>query len=332
MDTKNRKPGFPGRVGATVIGLFLAASLSLAISAHDSPGGRRQALRESQLRTMDQFLQVYGGEDWSSVGAEVSSHPDAAENPRIMSVFLSLGNSFLNRYEIDHAAAELDRGLAYFEAVAGNSALWGHRPLAGAVVVYLGISAVRLDSECDVGDAAGRIADFHVRVAEVAAAEADLIAPIEEYAVFADSTAEEDAARAALYATAAAFLPEDARSAEWTRDASIVTGRISSAGAETSAEASLTLSQAELLYEVFGQEVPRALGRFAGPRNLVVRFRFPHDAQPADVAPIFEGGSLDNAIRDSRILGAVLTLYLRQFPAGSQCEISGGEIIREPNY
>ncbi|HEV8117846.1 MAG TPA: hypothetical protein VGQ32_04935 [Thermoanaerobaculia bacterium] len=332
MDSKNRKPGFVGRVGATLIGLFLAASLALAISAQDSPGRRRQALRESQLRTMDQFLQVYGSVDWSSVAAEVSSHPEAAENPRIMSVFLSLGNSFLNHYEIDHAAAELDRALAYFEAVAGNSALWGHRPLAGAVVVYLGISAVRLDSECDVGDAAGRIADFHVRVAEVAAAEADLIAPIEEYAVFADSTAEEDAARAALYATAAAFLPEDARSAEWAQDASIVMGRISSAGAETSAEASLALSQAELLYEAYGREVPRVLGRFAGPRNQVVGFRSSGGAQPASAAPIFEGGSLDNAIQDSRVLAALLTSYLRQFPAGSQCEISGGEIIRDPRY
>jgi len=311
---------------------LLTASLALAISANDSPGRRRQALRESQLRAMDQFVQVYGGEDWSSVGAEVSSHPDAAENPRIMSVFLSLGNSFLNRYEIHHSAADLDRALVYFEAVAGNSTLWGHRPLAGAVVVYLGVSAVRLDNECDVGDSAGRIAAFHARVAEVAAAEADAVAPIEEYAVFTETTAEEDAARAALYATAAAFLPEDARSAEWALDASIVTGRMSSAGAETSAEASLTLSQAELLYETTGREVPRALGRFAGSRNMVVRFRSPGDAQPASAAPIFEGGSLDNAIYDSRLLAALLTSYLRQFPAGSQCEISGGDTVAEPRY
>jgi hypothetical protein len=332
MDSKNRKPGFLGRVGAILIGLSLAASLALAISANDSPGRRRQALRESQLRAMDQFVQVYGGVDWSAVGAAVVEHPDAAENPRIMSVFLSLGNAFLNRYEIGHSSADLGRALAYFEAVAGSSTLWGHRPLAGAVVVYLGISAVRLDSECDVGDSAGRIADLHALVAEVAAAEADVIAPIEEYAVFAETTAEEDAARAALYATAAAFLPEDARSAAWALDASIVTGRISSAGAERSAEASLVLSQAELLYEASGQEVPRALSRFAGPRSLVVPFRSSGGAQPAAAAPIFEDGSLDNAIQDSRVLAALLTSYLRQFPAGSQCEISGGDTVREGRY
>lgn len=334
MDTIHRKPGFLGRVGAIGIGLCLAASLALAISPNDGPGRRRQALRAAQLRAMDEFVRVYGGADWSVVGIDVAEHPDAAQNPRIMSVFLSLGNVFLNRYEIGHSAADLERALDYFEAVASSSALWGHRPLAGAVVVYLAIGSARLDSECDVGDHGGRIEALHSRVAEVAAEEADVIAPLEEYAVLVETTAEEDAARAALYATAAALLPEDPRSAEWDLFARIVVGRILQTRPEMSAEAALTLSQAELVYEASGQEIPRSVGLYAGARTLVVEFRGPviGDAQPAGIAPIFEGGSLETAMRDSRVVAALLTNYLRLFPAGSQCETAGGDIVREPRY
>src|SRR5262249_6326286 len=167
MARNNRETRSFGRAGAIALYLLLAANLTLAISPNDSPFRRRQALREAQLRMMDEFAQAYGAADWSAVGIALADHPQAADNPRIMSVFLSLGNVFVNRYELGHAAADLDRALTYFETVAGSSALWGHRPLAGSVVVYLGVSVARLDGECDGGAVGERVEGLHRKVAEV---------------------------------------------------------------------------------------------------------------------------------------------------------------------
>ena len=317
-----------GRAGAIAFGLFLAASLTLAISAKDSPHRRRQALRESQMRMMDEFAQAYGSTDWSIVGAAVAEHPLAPENPRIMSIFISLGNVYLNRYELRHSPADLDRALTLFESVAGAEDLWGGRPFAGSVVVYLGVSLLRIDSECDVGAYGGRIEDLRRLVVEAAAAEADAVAPAEEYTEqFLETTPEEDAARAALYATAAALLPDDPRSAEWARYAGALAARLSS-GDSGSAESSLVLSQAELVYEWSGSDVPRAFGRFAGTGALAVPFRksVSNGVGIEKAAPVFEpDGSVETAAQDSRVTAALLTIYLRQFPAGSQCDATDGE-------
>ena len=331
MARQNRQPRSFGKAGVIALGLLLAANLALAISPNDSPFKRRQALRETQLRMMDEFARAYAGADWSAVTIALAEHPRAADNPRIMSIFLSLGNVFLNRYELGHAAADLDRALTYFETVAGGSALWGQRPLAGSVVVYLGVSVSRLDGECDVGAFGSRVEELHRKVTEVAADEADAIAPAEEYTEeYLETTAEEDAARAALYATAATLLPDDPRAAEWERDAGVLAMRISRAGA-ASAEAMLTLAQAELVYEASGRDVPRAYGLFSDSSRIVVAFRSAPSGgvRVERAAPIFEAdGTLETAVADSRVAASLLAAYLHRFPAGSQCgsveeEISG---------
>ena len=323
MNTQNRKPRnirFAGTLGAILAGVLLAANLALAISAYDTPNRRRQALREAQLRSMDQFAQSYASTDWSAVGAAVAGNPLAAENPRIFSIFLSLGNVFLNRYEVGHSQADLDRAMGYFEMVAGNEDLWGSRPLAGSVVVYLGVSLVRLDAECDVGASADRIEAFRNRVAEIAAAEADVIAPLEEYASLVATTEEADAARAGIYATAAVLIADDARSSEWRRDAESLAAALSSSGS-TSAETALTMSQAELMYEASG-DVPRSFGGFAPSKALVVAFRGPGSVavEMSKASPAVAPETLETPIQDSRATAAMLSAYLRQFPPGSQCE------------
>ena len=329
MTKQNRETWSSGRAGAIAFGLFLATNLALAISPNDSPFRRRQALRETQLRMMDEFAQAYAGADWSAVAVALAENPQTADNPRIMSVFLSLGNVFVNRYELGHAAADLDRALTYFETVAGGSALWGHRPLAGSVVVYLGVSVARLDSECDVGAFGQRVEELHRKVTEVAADEADAIAPAEQYTEeYLEATAEEDAARAALYATAANLLPDDPRAAEWERYASVLAVRISQAAAAT-AESTLMLAQAEIVYQASGRDVPRAYGVFSVSSHIIVPFRSAASGgvRIEKAAPIFEpDGTLETAVADSRVTAALLAAYLHRFPAGSQCESVEEEI------
>jgi serine/threonine protein kinase len=329
MTRQNREPRSFGRGGAIAFGLLLAANLALAISPNDSPFKRRRALRETQLRMMDEFAHAYAGTDWSAVAIALAEHPQAADNPRIMSVFLSLGNVFVNRYELGHAAADLDRALTSFETVAESSALWGHRPLAGSVVVYLGVSIARLDGECDIGAFGQRVEELHRKVTEVAADEADAIAPVEEYTEeYLETTAEEDAARAALYATAANLLPDDPRATEWERYASVLAVRILRAAA-ASAETTLMLAQAEIVYEAWGKDVPRAYGAFSVSSNIIVPFRRAASGgvRIEKAAPIFEpDGTLETAVADSRVTAALLTAYLRRFPAGSQCESVEEEI------
>jgi len=322
MSTRNRNPRntrFLGTVVAIFTALLLAANLAFAISGIDGPH-RRPNGRDSQLRAMFPFAQ-YATTDWSAVTAALNERPLAAENPRIFSIFLTLGNVFLSGYEIGHVQSVLDRSMGYFEMVAANEDLWGHRPLAGSVVVYLGVSLIRLDSECDVGTSAERIAQLRARVAEIAASEADEIAPIEDLTSLVSASPEEGAARAAIYATAAALLPDDPRSAEWTSNASTIAAALTSAGS-ASAEASLTMSLVELIYEPSG-DVPRALAAFAPSKPLVMAFR--HDVsgggQTAKAAPALDSDALDAVIQDSQANEALLAAYLRQFPPGSQCEI-----------
>src|SRR5713226_3066891 len=257
MNNQNQKAQNLGR-GVVVVTLlvFLATSSMLAISSDDGPHRRRNPERDSRIRAMDAFARRYGGADWSIVGSALADHPGNASNPRIMSVFLSLGNVYLNRFEQHGAGADLDRSLAFFEAVAGNEQLWGKRPIAGAVVAYLGISLVRLEAECGVGGYQGRVEDLRRKVTEISAEEADAIAQAEEYAEeFVATTPEEDATRAALYAAAATLLPEDSRAQMWGYYVRSLAIRLSSLDART--------AETALVYEISGKEIPRELERFA---------------------------------------------------------------------
>ena len=108
MNNQNQKAQDLGR-GVVVVTLlvFLATSSMLAISSDDGPHRRRQPVQDSRIRAMDAFARRYGGADWSIVGDALANHPGNASNPRIMSVFLSLGNVYLNRFEQHGAGADL---------------------------------------------------------------------------------------------------------------------------------------------------------------------------------------------------------------------------------
>ncbi|HLN59383.1 MAG TPA: hypothetical protein VK416_12555, partial [Thermoanaerobaculia bacterium] len=188
MTKQNRKTGSLGRAAAFAVLFFLAAGLTLGISPRDRQGRRRQATRESRIAAMDVFGTNYGGVDWSPVMSDLAERPGERGNPRVVSIFLSLGNVDLNRFELRHSAADLDRAIGFFEAVAGRADLWGKRPLAGSVVAYLGISLVRLEEECDVGQSQSRIEELRRKVIEVSGDEADAIAPLEEYMYLIEAT------------------------------------------------------------------------------------------------------------------------------------------------
>jgi hypothetical protein len=119
---------------------FLAAGALPAISDRDTPGRRRQALRESLVRAMDVFAANYGDADWSAVAGALFENPSDAANPAFMSVPLSLANVYRNRYEARYSEADLERSIALAEWVAWNRALWGSREGSGAVVAYLDIT------------------------------------------------------------------------------------------------------------------------------------------------------------------------------------------------
>lgn len=336
MTRQNRKPRSLGRAGAAASLVFFAASLLSAISPDERGDRRRQAMRESQIRAMDRFARSYGHANWSIVASAIAAHPGDPANPRIMSVFLSLGNVYLTRFEERRAAVDIDRALGLFEAVAGSEELWGRRPFAGSVVAYLGISLARLAGECDVSPYQGRIDELRQEVIEIGAAEADAVAEAEiDAEKFLATTPEEDAARAALYAAAAVLQPEDLRAKTWEQDARFLGAHLSSLETR-SAETEMTLSQAALLYEMSGGPVPPELEQFFTARPLVVAFRglsSMADAQAGKPAAVVEPGEpLETAVRESRAVAALLSGYLRQFPPGSQCEGVGEETGSVPEW
>ncbi len=328
MAKQNRKTGSLGRAGAFAVLFFLAAGLALGISPRDGQGRRRQAMRESRIAAMDVFGSKYGGVDWSPVMGSLAERPGDAGNPRIMSIFLSLGNVDLNRFELRHSAADLDRAIGFFEAVAGSADLWGKRPLSGSVVAYLGISLVRLEGECDVGQFRSRVEELRQKVIEVSGNEADAVAPLEEYMYLIETTPEEDAARAALYAAAANLQPEDPRGETWRLYARLIAERLALLDSQTE-ETALSLSQAELLYELSGGDIPRVFERNLSRPRFVVAFRGSSSVSALrEASPVRLNDpedSLERAVGDSRILAALLSEYLREFPPGEQCEIVEGE-------
>ncbi len=324
MTTQNRKTRNLGQAGAGAVLLFLAAGLLSAISPDGRGDQRRQAMRESEIHAMDTFAQSYGDADWSLVRSAIAAHPGDAANPQVMSVFLSLGNVYLTRFEERRAAADIDRALGLFEAVAGSEDLWGRRPFAGTVVAYLGISLARLAGECDVSAYQGRIDELRQKVIEVSAAEADAVAEAEiDGEEFLTTTPEEDAARAALYAAAAVLRPDDPRAKDWGQAVRLLAARLSSLD-QRSAETAVTLSQAALLYELSGQAIPPEIQQLSSAWPLVVAFRGLSSvtgAQTSEAGVVVETGEpLETAVRESRFVAGLLYNYLRQFPPGSQCE------------
>jgi hypothetical protein len=323
MIKQNRDSRNLGRAGAAAFLVFLAASLLVAISPDQRGDQRRQAMRESQIRAMDTFAQRYGDADWSLVVGPILANPGDAANPRIMSVFISLGNVYLTRFEERRAAEDIDRALGLFEDVAGHEELWGRRPFAGSVVAYLGVSVARLAGECDVSGYQGRIDELRRRVIEASGSEADAVAEAEiDAEKFVATTQEEDASRAALYAAAAVFQPEDPRAKDWGLYARLLALRLSSLESR-SAETTVTLSQAAFLYEMSGGAIPTEIQQFFSAWPLEVAFRGRPSivgarASEANVA-IEPGDELETAVADSRFVAALLFNHLQQFRPGSRC-------------
>jgi len=302
---------------------LLAASSLAALGRDDGQGRRRDAWRQRELQVMDQFAARYGEADFSIVGEALTVQPRSLTNPGIMSVFLSLGNVYLNRFEQSRDTADLDRSLGFLELVAGSSELWGKRPLAGSVVAYLGISVARLRTECGVSTYQSRIDGLSRQVFTVTAEEADAVAMVEEETEeFVATTAQEDAARAALYAAAAALLPEDPRATAWENNMRRLAVRLSSDDSQ-STETMLALSQAALLYELSGKDIPLELDLFVFSVRRIgpIRLSSLGGSSPASdsVAVVEPGDSLENAIRESRVVATVLVDYLRRLPPRLPC-------------
>src|SRR6476646_9875941 len=112
MNKQNRNTRVFGWTVAAALLVFFAAGPLRAIGP-DERGERRQATQERQIRAMDAFALTYGDADWSIVAMAIAAHPGDAANPKAMSVFLSLGNVSLTRFEEFRAAADLDRALSY---------------------------------------------------------------------------------------------------------------------------------------------------------------------------------------------------------------------------
>jgi hypothetical protein len=347
MIRQNRKTRSFGRVGAVALGVFFAASLLLALRPANSDGSpgdrmrnRREALRASEIRVMDIFGQNYGGADWSLVTSDLESHPSGPANPAFMSVPLSLANVYLNRYEVGHDKANLDRSVELLEWVAANRGIWGGRDGTGSVVSYLDISLARVRAECDIGGFEARIDELWQSAMTITAEEADALlaagwgpdrpcAPTLWLPACTESIlpyppeSEAQASRAALFSAAASFLQGDSRAAAWAQGAQLA-ARFPGAVCQT-AQTELDLSQGALSFLLSGGDAPAELQPVTGARgsgrSSSACSTFPTGYETSGpVALVDPATSLASAIRDSRVVAYYVSeLYLWHFPPGSQC-------------
>jgi hypothetical protein len=362
MTRQNRNFRSFGRVGAAALAVFLASSLLLALRAGDGADSpedrirsRRQALRASQIRVMDIFGQNYGSTDWSLVTSDLEAHPSDPANPAFMSVPLSLANVYLNRYEVGHDKANLERSVHLLEWVASSRALWGGRDGSGSVVSYMDISLSRLRAECDIGGFETRIDELWRTAMSITAEEAQALLeggggpdrpchPTRWLGACVLSIlpypAEQEAraSRAALLAAASSFLADDPHASEWAQSARELAVRVP-ASVCPAAETELVLSQGALSYRLAGGDAPVEFDAGSGSRGTgqasLGCSPFPAGYETAgSVDVVTPGDSLATAIRDSRVVAFHLSAdYLWRFPPGSQCDLDDEEgDIRAPRY
>jgi hypothetical protein len=290
------------------------------------PRRHRAAIRASLIKQTNVFGQNYGAADWSGVTSELMAHPDGAGNPAVMSIPLSLGNVYLNRFEVGHDGANLERAIQMFERVTSLYVLWGKREGAGSVVSYLDISLTRLEGECDVGEFASRIDALWNAAMTITADETGVPAPVEMLSILPIGE-REDASRAALFAAAANFLADDPRAETWERAGRELASRFSPAVCQTQ-ETFLALSQGALAYRLLGRGSPAEFDSNLHGARLTfaqcpgLKFDYVTTGPVAAVAP---GESLDNAVSDSRVVAHWLFAYLELFPPGSGCLEDDGE-------
>src|SRR6266571_4781311 len=166
-----------GRTCVLALLVLLAASSAFSLG---NPGFRnRQQQRLGEIRVMNIFGLNYGATNWSAVTSELAARPGDAGNPAVMSIPLSLGNVYLNRFETGKDEADLERAIQMFERVTGNYGWWGGREGSGSVVSYLDISMSRLQGECDIGAFQSRIDALSLAAMEITAEEADALLAVE---------------------------------------------------------------------------------------------------------------------------------------------------------
>jgi hypothetical protein len=310
-----------GRISVFAVIAGLAASAALALG-HQRPS--REERRLSEIRTMNIYGLNYGATDWSAVTQELAANPDAAGNTAVMSIPLSLGNVYLNRFETGHDPADLQRGIQMFQRVVGNYAWWGGRTGSGSVVTYLDISMSRLRAECDVGELQSEIDALWDAARVITAEEADAALVAEGTESTIPAAGRFDPSRVSLLASAASLLGDDSRASGW--EATAVEIASSYENSCLTLETYIALTQATLAYNISKREVPPGLvGLFSlavfrqgvGCGPLITAYQ-----TSGPVAAVTDGGSLAAAIHDSEVVTFILDRMLSQFHPGTQCGLS----------
>ena len=304
-----------GRTWALVAIAVLAASSALALGNQGDGGLRDRLLR---IRAMDMLVINYGSTNWYDVTSSLAAHPGDPDNAAVMSVFLSIGNVHLNRYEKDADPAHLARSLQFFEWVVANHSLWGERQGSGSVVSYLDISVRRLQKECDVGEYGLRIDSLANMAMAITAEEADTVAfskSIESILPIVDTS------RVSLLAAAANFLRGDLRAPAWGQSAERLAADLKTSDCGT-LESAMDLSLGALSYRLAGQPVPDGFrdvtfyGEFhpAGCPGIIKGY-----VTNAPVSVVKPGPSLDAVIHDAQIVAIDVEEYLWFYQPGRYC-------------
>lgn len=216
---------------ASLAGVLLLAYVGAIYAAESvSPEREPDALRKAEWKVMDILIDTYGATDWSHVTSHLLSNADDAGNPNIFVIPISLGNGFLNRYEISKDSSDSEKALQYFEEVTEGYRLWAKRWLTPAVVHYLVISIDRMRKSCDdhwdlPPVQRKRASVLWKKAKAILKEEADYRLTVNlpylpyESCFTGDSKAEENAWEAALFAVAANFLSEDPQAITWDEKA-----------------------------------------------------------------------------------------------------------------
>jgi hypothetical protein len=246
------------RIGWVVLLAFgLGAGTILGMRSGDEGEQRREVARRSQLAAMGSVLKSYGAADSSALTEFLAANPTGEVNAELMVIPLSLGNVYLNAFELRRSGADLERSIQQFEFVAGQDGSWTGQHGSGAVIAYLQISLARVDRECDVGDLAGRIADLKVRVDQITLSEAQSRSVAELPS--SEDPSEDDANDAALFAAAANFLADGPDRAGWLdRSRTLASRALSGCPSPVTL---LVASEGALTFQMTGSGVPDEFGK-----------------------------------------------------------------------
>ena len=324
MTSQNRKSRSLGPAGWLALLVVFVASTAAALLPDETPAdkirNRLAALRAGMVAQMNVFAQNYASADWSAVTSELAADPDGAGNAAIMTIRVSFGNVYLNRFEIGHSPADLEQAIRIFEGVTAYHASWGHRTGSAALVAYLDVSLSRVVAECDIGGYEDRIAALWDAAMAITADEAGPTLPSIRMTAILPFRGVDDAGQASLLAAAANFLRDDPRAASWEERARLLASRFPASVCQDGATIT-ALSQAALAYRLDGRGVPREIATVLAvtspscPPPLTYQTDGPVDA-------VVPGDSLDRAIADSQVVAYRVYQYLDRFPPGSQCSVN----------